>query len=316
MLSRITTRFYAENAESFSATRSRPWDGWAELANFLRTRGWGENCACPPAANFRLRSVLDIACGNMRFERFLSDAFSDERLAFTCVDNCGGLSAHAHRQDRERLELHVRFIEADIIESLISDMTALSGSALALHDFESSSVSGDTLHSRENTAEAVSRSHAQTEPQSLAETPLSEKFDLVVSFGFMHHIPGSGLRAKALDKMLQLAKPGAIVAISLWRFADDPRFLEKARKEHAASLASLAAKPNRAPLLDLDFERGDYMLGWNHESGAFRYCHSFNDAEIDELVSAAFHSARLVHRFRSDGRTGNSNDYLLFERLQ
>ena len=209
--------------------------------------------------------MLDIACGNLRFEKFLAEAFPSEQLDFTCVDSCAEL-VQAHLDELGKLGARVSFCETNIVEML----------------------------------------------SEAGRLPLNEKFDFVVSFGFMHHIPGSGLRAQALEQMIELARPGGIVAVSLWRFADDPRFREKAEREHAEALANLQAISVAPDALDL--ERGDYLLGWNRKSNAFRYCHSFDDEEVAELLQRVSPTAQLVHRYRADGRTGDANEYLLFTR--
>lgn len=59
-LAQLTTDFYAQVSASFSATRADPWEGWERV---LRE-------AEPTFAGDRL-VVLDLACGNLRFERFL-----------------------------------------------------------------------------------------------------------------------------------------------------------------------------------------------------------------------------------------------------
>lgn len=71
-----TTKFYAKNAESFSQTRSNSWAGWEKLLQYI--------CKQTPI------KVLDLACGNMRFIKYLSE--NDIKLSeATCIDNCPAL---------------------------------------------------------------------------------------------------------------------------------------------------------------------------------------------------------------------------------
>ena len=102
----LNNRFYAEHAASFSATRSTPWVGWKRLVEELRERDWGASEDC------ETRTVLDLACGNFRFERFLTDAFPAIDLRFTAVDSCPALigSDLAHS---------VSFRDLDILEALL-----------------------------------------------------------------------------------------------------------------------------------------------------------------------------------------------------
>ena len=82
--SALNNRFYAEHAASFSATRIAPWAGWSNLAESLREHGWGI-----PRGR---RSVLDLACGNLCFARFLADAFPETNLRFEAIDSCPALA--------------------------------------------------------------------------------------------------------------------------------------------------------------------------------------------------------------------------------
>ena len=58
-LSALTTDFYARTSTSFSATRQASWPGWARLLALL------PESAAP-------LQVYDLACGNLRFERYLA----------------------------------------------------------------------------------------------------------------------------------------------------------------------------------------------------------------------------------------------------
>lgn len=79
----LNNRFYAEHADSFSATRSAPWEGWRRLLPSIRgTAACGE----------RPVHVLDLACGNLRFERFLLDELPDADWKFLAIDNCADLA--------------------------------------------------------------------------------------------------------------------------------------------------------------------------------------------------------------------------------
>ena len=60
-MSELTSEFYERAAPSFSATRQAPWQGWHRLLGFV------------PAGSDDPPRVLDVACGNLRFERFLRE---------------------------------------------------------------------------------------------------------------------------------------------------------------------------------------------------------------------------------------------------
>lgn len=141
------------------------------------------------------------------------------------------------------------------------------------------------------------------------EAPLCQ---LVVAFGFMHHVPGQDLRAALLDSLVRCAKPGGYVAVSFWQFMDNVELATRAREDHAAALAALQLDAAR-------LDAGDYLLGWQDvpvgQIGSIRYCHHFTDAEIDQLAASVAPRAQVVDRFKADGRSGDLNTYLILQVL-
>lgn len=240
ILNQLTTNFYARCADSFSATRERPWDGWERLLDVL-----APTLARPCA------SVLDIGCGNLRFEEFLSER-SSANLSFWCVDNCPQLLPSS---------ANVRFQELDIVSNLEED--------------------------------------------TLVESLDAPACDIVCSFGLFHHVPSEALRLRLLDAMLDKASPGGLVIVSLWQFEKDARLFEKARATTRKALEDY-------PLLHL--EEHDWLLGWQHDDRALRYCHSFSDEELEGLVEHAETRARLVDSLLADGKSGELNRYLVLEK--
>lgn len=198
--------------------------------------------------------MLDIACGNMRFERYVAERLPELEFQSRCIDSCDELALETNGCE---------FIHDDIVETL-----------------------------------------ALLEPQS---HPWGTGYDVVVSFGFFHHVPSAEMRMKLFDSLIESAASGGLIAISLWRFAADHKMREKAEKTTVEALAAHAVPS--------DLEENDFLLGWNDMPGAYRYCHSFDDSEIEELVSHGMHQAKIIDRFRSDGRTGTLNTYLVWQRL-
>ena len=69
----LTSEFYEKVADSFSDTRQNAWDGWEKVMTVIDL-----------PLNY---SLLDVACGNMRFEKFLQTRGTIPKSAI-CVDNC------------------------------------------------------------------------------------------------------------------------------------------------------------------------------------------------------------------------------------
>lgn len=135
------------------------------------------------------------------------------------------------------------------------------------------------------------------------EAPLC---DLSVSFGFMHHVPSRELRREMLLSLINQTRSGGYVIVSCWQFLNNAAMALKAQNTHNQALVDLG-------LTALD--EGDYMLGWKNIPQAYRYCHSFSETEIDQLVRSVANRTTMVARFVSDGRTNNLNTYLLFKVL-
>ncbi|MEM1183303.1 MAG: class I SAM-dependent methyltransferase, partial [Acidobacteriota bacterium] len=76
----LSHRFYERDAQTFDATRRRPWPGWHQVLEAWLQRG-------PLKRPMR---VLDAGCGNGRFGHFLA-AQSDLDIAYTGVDSSQGL---------------------------------------------------------------------------------------------------------------------------------------------------------------------------------------------------------------------------------
>lgn len=238
----INGRFYQENSASFASSRHNAWPGWERCLAHLDVQD-GDAVR-----------LLDVACGNLRFERYLSHALPDVRFMITACDSCDALACEEAPATTYR---HV-----DI------------GAAL---------LDGDTGF--------------------LANEGL---YDAVACFGFMHHVPTSALRGKLLEAIAECLAPGGLAFVTFWRFADDETLRARALESDSRAHDRLGI-----PML----ERGDYLVGWNGEADAVRYCHSFIDDEVDELAHAC-PSLEVIDRFDSDGRNGKMNTYLVMKKAR
>ena len=102
-MSALTRSFYDEVYASFSATRQSPWAGWEQLVRALGLTGTED-----------LR-VLDVACGNLRFERFLAGRVRS--VEAWCSDACDEL-AQSGLPSTEGVVCH--YAHADIAEALLA----------------------------------------------------------------------------------------------------------------------------------------------------------------------------------------------------
>lgn len=265
----LNTRFYAEHAASFSATRSAPWEGWRRVADLAR-----EHFGDAPAS---LR-VCDLACGNLRFERFLAERFPYASIYVDAIDNCPALAADTDEVAR------VCYHSADVLTALL--------------------VQSD--HSGHNSDGASATSQAL----ALDAAFPNSSCDLAVCFGFMHHVPGSALRQAVLSRLIGSVRPGGIVIVSFWQFMNDERIARKA----ARSLDLALAQPPFAGFDPSSLEEGDHFLGWQADDAAFRYCHHFSTAEIVQLAASVAPLATPIAAFSADGSNHSLNRYLVLRR--
>lgn len=262
-LCELNNLFYRNQAVSFSDTRHAKWPGW-------------ERCLAEAITVFKAKQdlhVLDVACGNLRFEEY---------LASYC--------------ESSSMNLHVSVHALDACDDLLPDVCE--GTTSAHCDMEVAYTHCDIIQKlADNTFKDVLAS----------EGPNKEFADLAVAFGFMHHIPLPEWRLQLLNDMISATAPGGFVCVSFWRFMDDEGMAVKACKTHEEALAYYSQELNSTQ----QFNEGDYLLGWRNTPGAYRYCHSFSDEEIDFLAASVADRAECSARFRADGRTGSLNEYLV-----
>lgn len=271
ILRRINNEFYAKNAASFASTRNNSWRGWQQAMEAIQAK---DSSFFTGGEELR---VLDVACGNLRFETWLSDRYPDCSFDFAAVDNCQGLLPVF---DGEEPSATTRFGAAGNGAVVFQDLDVL-----------------DQL---------LSGGFRQVE-----DAIEGEDFDLVCSFGFMHHVPDSHNRIKLVHALASKVRPGGFLVLSLWQFMNSEELAARARESHAAGLERFAAEG----LSPTQLEPGDYLLGWNGDADAFRYCHHFNDVETAWLTMGVGEIARPVASFSCDGRTGNLNGYLVLQRF-
>lgn len=318
-LNKMNAKFYAALASEFSATRQSKWQGWERVACLLRDV-FGEGLArevcgegalscmdaaygsaarladsqmrektCDAVATTKHLNCVDVACGNLRFQKFLLDAFPNVSFDFLCLDNCENLKAEGYFGEiSKNARANLQFSQCDIVTCLLED------APLPMH---------------------------------------KEQAQLTSSFGFMHHIPGFSARAAFLRQLFDATAPSGLIVVSLWRFIDDQKLAKKAHASHEKALAALqkeleGSKNGGSAFYDitsdanalanstLDLDKNDYLLGWQEQGEYFRYCHHFDNEEIDALIATAIDTGlvSLLDRFDADGRTEALNTYLVFRR--
>ncbi len=260
ILCEINNDFYRENSESFSATRQAPWPGWIRSLDLL----------APEFKEHETISILDLACGNLRFEQWLSSEADSmlpgSKLTFYAVDNC---------------------------EDLL--LSTLGGGFLG------DNLKATTQKVNYQNLDIVAALLEQQDLASQLEAPLC---DISVAFGFMHHIPSQPHRQTILETLIEKTKPGGYVIISFWQFLKNDALREK---------ALLAHQRGQDKYTSLDLDENDFLLGWSDTTDQFRYCHSFFEHEIDELLDKISDRVVTTARYTSDGRGNDLNAYVVLK---
>jgi tRNA (uracil-5-)-methyltransferase TRM9 len=127
-------------------------------------------------------------------------------------------------------------------------------------------------------------------------------FDLVVAFGLLHHVPGWDLRRAFVHALADRVDESGVLVVTAWQFADRSRFASHIVPESEVPAAIDPAQ----------FEEGDHLLPFDGDHTDLRYCHHCSEAELDQLVATIPLIPRP--RFSDDGRSGDLNRYLVFER--
>lgn len=110
LLASLTGAFYRTCAASFSATRQRPWHGFEQLAATLSLD-----------RSERL-DLFDLACGNLRFERFAASLRNGLPLRVWACDNAPELVQGGW----DAVQGELRFQQLDIVGALVHGAAPLS----------------------------------------------------------------------------------------------------------------------------------------------------------------------------------------------
>ena len=307
-LNSLTQEFYTQVEESFSQSRQQPWEGWERVVDALGSLPHPISPKSPLL-------LLDVACGNLRFEHFLSSKRIP--LDVLALDSSNALVMDGMNKFGGEAEVTLKHRAADIASALAAAAAEEDPQA---DDDAGSDADGSATTSATTPTPAASSTATQSESDAISRfragfffqgTPLgyplhAKHFDLCVSFGFMHHLPLPAQRELLLRAMCDACAPGGIVAASFWQFAQD----EIRRQKAEASTAQACLE------LGIDgLDTGDYLLGWKQETSVWRYCHSFTEAEIDMLVAGVSDTAEEIARYSADGATGEANRYLILRAL-
>lgn len=134
---------------------------------------------------------------------------------------------------------------------------------------------------------------------------LTAKYTHLVAFGVLHHIPSQSKRLDFITTLAQLLEENGYFIISFWQPLNSAQRFNKKQLDST----QFGIQPN-------ELEQGDLLLGWQDNSGYARYCHSFSNQEIDWYIRKMSQEFMLVKRFQADGKTGNLNQYVIWQKKE
>lgn len=277
-LRQVNNDFYARCAPSFSASRNAPWVGWRSCLEAAQGCGAVRLCDGPDVHLYDCATVQPGAIRRGASVRVLDVACGNMRFA-----------AFLREELRGR---HIDYFAVDDCAGLVPHLLGGEGFSAC---FQNLDIIGELAAG-----------------MGLATAIDTGACDLVGCFGFFHHVPSFELRVRLIDALLQKTASGGVVCASFWQFMGDEKFVKKAEAWNSKAKSELAS----AGLDASQLEAGDYFLGWQNEPGLWRYCHDFEELEIDALVAAACEGgkAREVARFSADGKSGAMNRYVVLQK--
>jgi tRNA (uracil-5-)-methyltransferase TRM9 len=123
-------------------------------------------------------------------------------------------------------------------------------------------------------------------------------FDIVLAFAVLHHLPGSDLRRRVLEKAGRLIRSDGYFIHSEWQFLNSPRMLKRIQPWETIGLTNQEVDP------------GDYLLDWRRGGYSLRYVHAFTQAELSSLARES--SFDIMETFLSDGENGRQGLYQIW----
>jgi SAM-dependent methyltransferase len=123
----------------------------------------------------------------------------------------------------------------------------------------------------------------------------ARRFDLVLAFAVLHHIPGLDLRLGILHKIRSQLRPGGRFIHSEWKFLGSDKLRARIQPWEAAGFSPGEMDP------------GDTLIDWRHGGRGLRYVHAFDENELEALAEAS--GFVILESFRSDGQGGKLGLY-------
>ena len=138
----------------------------------------------------------------------------------------------------------------------------------------------------------------------------NKKFDLVVLFGILHHIPGNKNRQNLLNQASELLESNGQLVFSGWRFLDKERLKKRVIPNNSIHQKHILTCHD---LQKSDLEFGDYLLDWVKYEYSVRYAHYISESESIEISAIA--GLEIKNHFIDDSLQRDQNNYWVCKNL-
>lgn len=117
--------------------------------------------------------------------------------------------------------------------------------------------------------------------------------DFIMVAGFTHHIPND-YREQFFSDCFKLLTAGGILVVTFWEFITE----------------------GKNKLVVTDLGNNDYLLSWQGDKNNQRYCHNFDQAQVDHYRQFLTKLGLCeLDYFRADGKSGYDNHYLVYQKI-
>lgn len=144
--------------------------------------------------------------------------------------------------------------------------------------------------------------HEDLATASWEKSLTGKRFDVILAFAVLHHLPGSDMRKDVISKVSAHLPVGGRFIHSNWQFLNSQRL--RARIQPWFNIG----------LSETDIEPGDYLLDWRRGGTGLRYVHHFTLEELEALAQET--GFEILDSFHSDGDGGRLGLYQIWRRLE
>jgi tRNA (uracil-5-)-methyltransferase TRM9 len=278
-LNKINQDFYFRISKYWNNSEDSAWYGWRTLIQIL-VEQFGDK---------KEVSILDLGCGNARFATFMANNFPDIKINYTGIDTDPQFLENGSERKKDSFG-EFKLIQADLIkdnwETIVNQKME---SNVILNSFQNTPAIQDKIDINNKT----------------------QKFDLVVLFGILHHIPSFEARQNLLNQASQLLKLNGTLIFTGWRFADKERLkkriLDPQKLFYQYALNFFGIEQNQ-------LEENDYLLDWVKYEYSIRYAHYISDAEAEDMAKLA--KLQITTHFVDDSLQRDQNNYWICKKTE